>query len=96
MVSDGIYRIIDNRFYDYYTSWKEYVYNSSGVQQSSSTFNNSVAYGSSRIFLADPIIEFDPALKIVEAKQIADYDIRINPNKHLTLLMEVVVVCYLQ
>lgn len=85
MVSDGIYRIIDNRFYDYYTSWKEYVYNSSGVQQSSSTFNNSVAYGSSRIFLADPIIEFDPALKIVEAKQIADYDIRINPKQAFNL-----------
>lgn len=85
MLSNGKFRIIDNRFYDYYTSWKEYVYNNSGVQQSNSTFNNSVAYGSDRIFLADPIIEFDPGLKYVEAKQIADFDIRLNTKQTLNL-----------
>ena len=85
MLANGKFRIIDNRFYDYYTSWKEFVYNSSGVQQSSSTFNNSVTYGAARKFLADPINEFDPGLKYVEVKQIADFDIRLNPNQSLSL-----------
>ena len=83
MLANGIWKIIDNRFYDYYTTWKEYVYNISGTQQSSSTFNNSIAYNAtnrSRVFLADPVIEFDPALKYVEVKQIADFDIRVDPS----------------
>jgi len=85
MLSNGRFRIIDNRFNDYYTTFKEFVYNSTGVQQSTTTFNNSVNYGTDRIFLADPIIEFDPGLKIVEAKQITNFDIRTNPNQALSL-----------
>jgi hypothetical protein len=85
MLSNGRFRIIYNRFNDYYTTFKEFVYNSTGVQQSTTTFNNSVNYGTDRIFLADPIIEFDPGLKIVEAKQITNFDIRTDPNQALSL-----------
>lgn len=86
MLANGRFKIIDNRFYDYYTTFKEFTYNSTGVQQSTATFDNSVAYGSDRIFLADPIIEFDPGLKFVQAKQVADFDIRIDPTEDLNLV----------
>lgn len=85
MLANGKFRIIDNRFYDYYTVFNEFTYSSTGVQQSAVTFNNSVAYGTDRIFLADPVIEFDPGLKIVEAKQITNFDIRTDPNQSLSL-----------
>jgi hypothetical protein len=70
MWSDGKFRIIDDRMNDYYTTWQEYVYDYDGNFLTKNVFDNSVAIeaqpSTNRIFLADPILEYLPALSRAE------------------------------
>ena len=70
MWSDGKFRIIDDRMNDFYTTWKEYVYDYNGNFLNSAIYDNSVAIeaqpSTNRIFLADPILEYLPALSSAE------------------------------
>ena len=86
--NDGIYKIIDNRFFDYYTSWKEFYYDKDGAELSNSSYDNhvdcSTSPDTSRIFLADPINEYDMGLKLARIRFTADADVRsdvdLNPS----------------
>ena len=70
MWSDGKFRIIDDRMNDYYTTWQEYVYDYDGNFLTKNVFDNSIAIeaqpSTNRIFLADPILEYLPALSSAE------------------------------
>jgi len=70
MWSDGKFRIIDDRMNDFYTTWQEYVYDYDGNFLTKNVFDNSIAIeaqpSTNRIFLADPILEYLPALSSAE------------------------------
>ena len=86
--SEGVYKIVDNRFFNYYTSWREFIYDKDGTAVSNSTYDNhvdcSTSPDTSRIFLADPINEYDAGLKLAQIRLIADADVRsdtsLNPS----------------
>ena len=66
--SNGIYRVIDLRMYNWPTQWKEYLYDKNGAEIGNSTYDNTVNYdGDDYVWEVDPLLKTDVPIKIGRA-----------------------------
>lgn len=80
--SDGIYRVIDNRYYQWPTSWVEYFYDKSGVQVgAASSYNNTISYDADNyVWAVDPLLTLDVPIKTVQRTFRSNLSLRTTNN----------------
>ena len=86
--SDGIYRVIDLRMYNWPTQWKEYLYDKNGTEISNSTYDNTVNYdGDDYVWAVDPLLKTDVPIKKVLRTFRTELSLRLNDQEgYLTTL----------
>lgn len=82
LYSNGIYRVVDIRFYNYPGDWTEYFYNDIGNQTSQLDYDNTITYdGDDYEWSVDPLLEVEVALKKAQITFRNPSTLRTNPEE---------------
>ena len=82
LYSNGIYRVVDIRFYNYPGDWTEYFYNDIGNQTSQLDYDNTITYdGDDYEWSVDPLLEIEVALKKAQITFRNPSTLRTNPEE---------------
>ena len=82
LYSNGIYRVVDIRYYNYPGDWTEYFYNDIGNQTSQLDYDNTITYdGDDYEWSVDPLLEVEVALKKAQITFRNPSTLRTNPEE---------------